>query len=265
MAPSSVGYWGPTTSTLDWCEENYFVTPYIAEFWNTVSNLCMILPPFIAIIHALIDGLERRYIASYLSLLVVGVGSWFFHMTLLYEMQLFDEIPMIWGSCVFLYCMIESHSPPKSHNYKLVLLLTFYAVVVTVVYVYVKWPIFHQIAYGILVLWLAYTGVRLAFFKGSSSSKPLLLISGFVYFMGFVVWNIDNIYCKDIRTLRSNLIGPLRPVTQLHAWWHVFAGFGTLICVMFSVHVRYRHLKYKCQIKRLGLLPCLRVDGKEDV
>lgn len=34
MAPAvdREGYWGPTTSTLDWCEENYAVTRYIAEF-----------------------------------------------------------------------------------------------------------------------------------------------------------------------------------------------------------------------------------------
>ena len=34
MAPAAdrEDYWGPTTSTLDWCEENYAVTWYIAEF-----------------------------------------------------------------------------------------------------------------------------------------------------------------------------------------------------------------------------------------
>lgn len=34
MAPAAdrEGYWGSTTSTLDWCEENYAVTWYIAEF-----------------------------------------------------------------------------------------------------------------------------------------------------------------------------------------------------------------------------------------
>ena len=33
---------------------------------------------------------------NYLSL-CPPVGSWLFHMTLLYEFQLFDEIPMVFG------------------------------------------------------------------------------------------------------------------------------------------------------------------------
>ena len=68
--PRNDGFWGDTTATLDWCETNYEVTStelmgttmtsllpflksmsllqvswYIAEFWNTITNLSMILPP----------------------------------------------------------------------------------------------------------------------------------------------------------------------------------------------------------------------------
>ena len=43
----------------------------------------------------------------YLSLLLVGIGSWLFHMTLLYEMQLLDEVPMVFGSAAIIYCIVQ--------------------------------------------------------------------------------------------------------------------------------------------------------------
>jgi len=41
MAPAAdrPGYWGTPTSTLDWCEENYVVSYYIAEFCKYVLTV----------------------------------------------------------------------------------------------------------------------------------------------------------------------------------------------------------------------------------
>jgi len=90
-----VGFWGKPTSTLDWCEENYIQSPYIAEFWNTITNLSMILPALVGLWNWHKFHLEMRYLMAYLALLLVGVGSLLFHGTLLYSMQLLDELPML--------------------------------------------------------------------------------------------------------------------------------------------------------------------------
>ena len=55
-----IGYWGEPTSTLDWCEKNYVVSYYVAEAWNTITNLSMIIPPIYGFISAYIQGIERR-------------------------------------------------------------------------------------------------------------------------------------------------------------------------------------------------------------
>ena len=120
------GFWGTRTATIDWCERNYEVTGYIAEFWNTVTNLVMILFPMYAVYWSLrqrskqfeqISKVRRNnpeknkflyvvpmpFIYCQLALLMVGIGSWMFHMTLLYSMQLLDELPMIWTSSILIY------------------------------------------------------------------------------------------------------------------------------------------------------------------
>ena len=48
-----------------------------------------------------------RFVLAYFTLIVIGVGSTLFHMTLKYEMQLLDEIPMIYGTSVIGYCLYE--------------------------------------------------------------------------------------------------------------------------------------------------------------
>ena len=80
-------YWGGTPSTLDWCEENYVLSPYIAEFWNTLTNIPMVIFMLYGAASCVKLQLEKRFYYSYFALGLVGFGSWCFHATLRYDMQ----------------------------------------------------------------------------------------------------------------------------------------------------------------------------------
>ncbi|XP_052826729.1 alkaline ceramidase 3-like [Octopus bimaculoides] len=251
MAPpygtdTATGYWGTVTSTIDWCEENYVVTEYIAEFWNTISNLVMIIPPVFLAVLALRQKLEMRLLMCNISLLMVGVGSWCFHMTLLYSMQLLDELPMIWGTSFLVYSFAEISSPPGHQNRRLQIFLFIYCVVVTAVYLSIKNPVFHEFAYGLLVVSLVVFAMKVI---RKCEHNLILVISGMsIYLFGFLLWNIDNNFCPRIRSVRWNL-GTLGPISQLHAWWHLLAGIGTYLAIIFCIHTRYLYLKKDPSIK----------------
>ncbi|XP_037543548.1 alkaline ceramidase 3 [Nematolebias whitei] len=277
MAPSAdrQGLWGRPTSTLDWCEDNYVVSFYVAEFWNTVSNLIMILPPIYGAVQTYWDGLEFRYICSFLGLLAVGVGSWCFHMTLLYEMQLLDELPMIYSTCVFVYCLYECFKQENSINFFTIALLLVFSVTVTLVYLQWKEPVFHQVMYGALVACLVLrsifivtwccSGVFILYLCSTCRVypwlRPLCYTSLGIFMLGFLLWNIDNIFCNSLRASREVLPSGVGVLTQFHAWWHIFTGLGSYLHILLSLQIRSTYLKHRPKVRFLcGVWPTLHIE-----
>uniref|UniRef100_A0A8C9TWP0 Alkaline ceramidase n=1 Tax=Scleropages formosus TaxID=113540 RepID=A0A8C9TWP0_SCLFO len=93
----------------------------------------MIIPPIFGAIQTFRDGMEVRYVFAFLGLAAVGVGSWCFHMTLQYEMQLLDELPMIYSCCVFVYCLYECFKQENTVHHLVIVILFMFSVIVTVV------------------------------------------------------------------------------------------------------------------------------------
>ena len=60
-------------------------------------------------------------------------------MTLQYEMQLLDELPMLWGSCILIYCMCQIRAPIKqAENATLALTLTAIAITLSIIHLTFK-------------------------------------------------------------------------------------------------------------------------------
>ncbi|XP_072180405.1 alkaline ceramidase 3-like [Diadema setosum] len=251
------GFWGAPTSTLDWCEENYVSSYYVAEYWNTVTNVLMILLPVISTVIMWRDKVvESRFLWANLSLFIVGVGSWCFHMTLLYGMQLLDELPMIWGSVAFVYCAYESHAERGAFNAKLFLFLLTYCTLTTVIYLTVINPLFHQVAYGILVFTLVGRGIYLFRNCSKQLDRFLYFYCTALYAFAFFLWNVDNNFCPSVRAARKALPSPLNAVTQLHGWWHILAGLSTHCQIILTCNIRASVLQLKSNIQyTAGLIP----------
>eukprot|EP01013_Petalomonas_cantuscygni_P044992 TRINITY_DN9642_c0_g1_i1.p1 TRINITY_DN9642_c0_g1~~TRINITY_DN9642_c0_g1_i1.p1 ORF type:complete len:358 (+),score=34.25 TRINITY_DN9642_c0_g1_i1:260-1333(+) len=126
------GVWGPRTASVNWCEADYAVTPYLAEFGNSLSSLVIAVYGIVGLLthsppqylrwlpgmgtraaHTRHHDLELRYILSFVVFVVVGTGSFLFHATLWRSMQLLDELPMVWGNGIFVYVLRAMEDPKR--------------------------------------------------------------------------------------------------------------------------------------------------------
>lgn len=244
--PLPVGYWGPITSTLLWCERKYVWSYYVAEPVNTFTNFMFMGLALYGMYLVHRERLPSRFIACYACLGIVGFGSFLFHMTLKHETQLGDELPMIWGGGVVTYSFLE-HAPGYNRPRGSFLLpVGIFAVIawITVTYVMNGNPVFHQVAYGSI---FAYTSIR-AIIKLCHPDSELAqtpesreirgharraqLIGVLTFLLGFLLWNIDNVFCPQLHAARDAVGYPLAILLEGHGWWHIFTCYGTFYLIV---------------------------------
>lgn len=230
---SNPGYFGPVTATLDWCESNYQFSYYIAELTNTFSNLFSIFLAIWSAVLAANQSLPTRYIVGYGGMALVGVGSFAFHASLLFQAQLADELPMIYVGAMSLWILFDVKTNSGIHLR--VLLLALFDIIFTWSYMIYRNPIYHQIVFAIIVISTAVRVTYLLKWSELTSSIPdntkstigtLFGVGASLFALGFLVWNLDNIYC-DTLTSWKNIVGwPRAFALEGHSWWHILTGAG---------------------------------------
>ena len=247
-----MGYWGPPTSTLDWCETNYEVSFYIAEFWNTITNLGMIIPSIYGMLHCRKLRIETRYTCSFFMLLLVGIGSWMFHMTMKFEMQLLDEIPMLWCGSYMVYCLYTSRYSCWTDGARVAgIVIASNCLAATILYMLNKNPIFFQSMFSIMVISGVLTSIHINYKQYSVLGTKLSFSAVVFTFVGFLIWNIDNMYCAQVTQIRekifreNDVLKYFSPLTQLHGWWHFFAALATYTQILASIQHRLLFLNMK--------------------
>lgn len=238
----SNGFWGPPTSTIDWCEENYVVTPYIAEALNTLTNSVFILLALFATIQAYKQRLEPRFVLASLGFLLVGIGSWLFHMTLQYHYQLLDELPMIYATCIPFWSVFSTFHDVRGQS-AVAIGITVAAGTLTAIYLILKDPTIHQAAYGVMNFVIILKSISLTnkYVHDAIAKKKLMRVmwTGIgLFFVGYILWNMDIHFCSYARATRRNWGMPYGFLLEGHGWWHIFTGSGVYCYILYEEYLR---------------------------
>ena len=109
-------------SSIEWCEDKYTITNYIAEFWNTLSGFILIASSLFYYynnkkwINESDFSMEFKAIRNLL--FIVGCGTILFHGSLLYIFQLLDEIPMLLLASEYIYILLNLKNTRESISLK---------------------------------------------------------------------------------------------------------------------------------------------------
>lgn len=236
------GLW-PQTATIDWCESNYELSYYIAEFWNTLSNLAFILPQIVQYIAlSKHKNVELAFRSAFLSLALVGLGSVCFHMTLARSMQMLDETSMILVSLHGFYLLYLMKEPTVNKTALIAFLICYGLAFLSLYILLVDRPIFHHTIFGLLLYASAAIGYQLKQRYGPHYKFWTVII---MQHIAFAFWLIDKHYCDVLTAFRDRSMPVfLRPAFQFHAIWHLLMGLSSHIFICGIIRLR-AWIKYK--------------------
>jgi dihydroceramidase len=223
---------------VDWCEPNYAVSPYIAEFWNTVSSVFIVAAGAFAWASAVRYGMKRRFLLAGVLMTFVGIGSILFHGTLKYSGQVVDELSMVYAVSTFLFIALEMG--PTVQRKWLAAAIVAYDAAFTIVYALA--PRYFDLFVVLFFLGCVLTVLQSVYIYRLTYDQRLrrLFWVGFALFgLGFfAAWIPDMLFCESVGWL------------NLHAWFHITSAIAPYWWTVWASHNYYTR-RYA---ERTGLL-----------
>ncbi|KAG8979166.1 hypothetical protein FRB94_013019 [Tulasnella sp. JGI-2019a] len=136
--------------------------PFITEFWNLVSNIPFIIIGVFGILStcALPVCIHSHATLTHAFIIIISMGSFVFHATLLWHTQvMLDELPMLWSVVMELYLTRVGGVDHGSTRLKVIMI----AIPAGLSWLYLVYPnpVLHQVAYAAMQAVLVTQVVRM--------------------------------------------------------------------------------------------------------
>lgn len=268
--PNQPGYFSPQTSVVNYCEIDYEITPYIAEFINSLSNLAYVYFAFTTLPPKYHPFDFPSWPATNISLVLVGILSFVFHATLKHEAQIADELAMyaITGSLNYVVYTYD----PKPNSDSLASGLSFtstlsrnllgsaltlssgYVLYANYITHYKTTLDIHTALFVILLttfwprtLYLinhapssrVSTGQLTAQAKATHQRRlRTFRFAALSFITGFGIWLCDGIFCHQLRAIRVKIGLPWAWALEGHGIWHLLTALGAGMFVKLVAELR---------------------------
>lgn len=247
-------------ASVDWCESNYSTSEHIAEFWNTISGVCIGISSLVFHVKCYqYDYVPRQLQRVVVLLYTVSMGTMLFHGTLLYPFQLLDELPMLMIAMQYLEFVqtLRAHTNHTNHTIHKRNLEGSLLIVIALgyfVHPLLQQFIFHvslklyeaNLIYELAKMAKTLNGQafsallpfaalcsnkkgRVQLFRYISLRKDTshrIRVATFFYITSMVLWFFDQVACQHVEFLK------------LHAIWHFLSSVGVyqLNMIMLNHH-----------------------------
>jgi dihydroceramidase len=236
--------------------QDYNITPYIAEFVNTLTNatygtstknhpqhkssLLTQIPPVIYGLHGLrrvrpkpTGGLLSTLAFPYWGLIGVGLLSAWFHATLKYHSQMGDDLSMFLAVGAILHQLLCFHATPSQRRAYTALILGTVGPI-SVYHVWADEIYVHEITFAVMIFMVSRLTRKLIKrqVKSEQSRKKLGRMATFGIgsgLFGYFLWNIDFHLCGYVTRFKHWVGLPWGFLFELHGWWHVLTGIGAYV------------------------------------
>ncbi|KAF2766883.1 alkaline phytoceramidase [Teratosphaeria nubilosa] len=223
-------YWGSPTSNVNFCEADYVITHYIAEFFNTLTSLAYIAYG----IHG-IGRFKRQDISlfstpnlSYWALIGVGIFSGLYHTTLKYHTQMSDELSMHLAIGTILLQLFTFQEPPPIQRRNAAIILGI--IIPFVIYHCVTDEFVLHVALFFCMSWIV--GFRARYIIKTKITDPahrkklsgILNTATITAMSAYAIWNIDVHFCPQLVRAKEIVGFPASVFLELHGYWHIMTA-----------------------------------------